>query len=133
MEELLKNHPLAAKVIIDYFKREFVKSIEESETIDEGFKEYAKTIEISIKQVVKMTANRPRYLFDVFDENNIFISVILTDDNEFHYSINLIGPKESYVDRFSAENAAVEVAFKMLEEKLSDDGIPETTTSGGGE
>jgi hypothetical protein len=60
----------------------------------------------------------PRNLLDVFDENEIFISINITD-RKFTYRIdNVVNPTE-YSTRKECELISITRAFNILENKLT--------------
>ena len=115
--ELLEKHPLAANVVRDWFINQLLESFKD-ETVPEGFKQYMLDQGIDNDKVGTLIDVNPRNLLDVFDENEIFISINITD-RKFTYRIdNLVNPTE-YSTRKECELISITRAFEILENKLS--------------
>jgi len=115
--ELLETYPKAGKIVNDWFLDKMLKSLN-TDAIPEEFKEYISHQPIDNQNIAVMIDNNPRVLFDVFDENNVFIQINVNTPY-FSYSINegdvISG---SWIIRKDAEAAAIESAFELLDEKL---------------
>lgn len=87
-------------------------------TVPEDFKSYVKAQDLTNDNVGTIVDSTPRMLFDVFDEHKVYIQINVNPSN-FSYSINqgdvISGPWEN---RIEAEKAAIEEAFKILNDKL---------------
>ena len=126
MIELLEKYPKAAKVVRQYYLEKLIESLKTD--LPEEFKEHVRQQGVTDEMVAKLVDNQPRSLFDVFDENELYIHVgVLIGINNsivFKYQVNdlLLGPvfKDgvSFKTRRESEKAAIEEAFKLLEEKL---------------
>ena len=115
--ELLEKHPLAANVVRDWFINQLLESFKD-ETVPEGFKQYMLDQGIDNDKVGTLIDVNPRNLLDVFDENEIFISINITD-RKFTYRIdNLVNPTE-YSTRKECELISITIAFEILENQLS--------------
>lgn len=115
--ELLEKHPLAANVVRDWFMNQLLESFKD-ETVPEGFKQYMLDQGIDNDKVGTLIDVNPRNLLDVFDENEIFISINITD-RKFTYRIdNLVNPTE-YSTRKECELISITIAFEILENQLS--------------
>jgi hypothetical protein len=114
--ELLETYPKAGKVVNDWFLDKMLKSLN-TDAIPEEFKEYISHQPIDNQNIAVMIDNNPRVLFDVFDENNVFIQINVS--KTFSYSINdgdvISG---SWIIRKDAEAAAIEQAFELLDKNL---------------
>jgi hypothetical protein len=118
MLELLKKYPEAGKVVKDHFLSKMLENLN-NDNIPEDFKEHVLAMGIEDEKVAGMVGNAPRSMFDVFDENKLFINI--TFDNErsvFTWSVNGQADSQLYVFRKPAELDAVAEAFKLLNEKL---------------
>ena len=118
MLELLQKYSEAGKVVKDHFLSKMLKAIND-DTLPEDFKEHVRAMGIEDDKIAKMVGNSPRTMFDVFDENELFINI--TFDNErnlFNWSINGQLDNQNYIFRKAAEQEAVAEAFKLLNEKL---------------
>jgi hypothetical protein len=60
----------------------------------------------------------PRMLFDVFDENDLFIEIFMYPDVTFTCKIGNEATTNSWKTRKEAEMFAIEAAFEILENKL---------------
>ena len=115
--ELLEKYPLAKNVVKDWFMKSMLESFKD-ENVPEEFKQFMLEQGIEDDKVGKLIDVNVRILFDVFDENEIYISVFYTP-NTFMVSINQNDLGIKYNTRKEAEHAAVEAAFEILEEKLT--------------
>jgi len=118
MLELLQKYPEAGKVVKDHFLSKMLDSLND-DNIPDDFKEHVRNMGIEDDKIAKMVGNSPRTMFDVFDENELFINI--TFDNErnlFNWSINGQLDNQNYIFRKAAEQEAVAEAFKLLNEKL---------------
>jgi hypothetical protein len=114
--ELLEKYPKSGKVVNKWFLDKMLKSLN-TDTVPEEFKEYISNQPIDNQNIAVMIDNNPRVLFDVFDENNVFIQINVS--KTFSYSINegdvISG---SWIIRKDAEAAAIEQAFELLDKNL---------------
>jgi acetyl-CoA acetyltransferase len=122
-EELLEKHPLATEVIRTWFFDQMVASFAD-EAVPEEFKEMMKQEGVTNERLATLIDVQPRTLFDVFDENEIYISVFHTP-NTFMVSINQSDLGVKYNTRREAEITAIEKAFEILETKLARIDLPE--------
>jgi len=83
--ELLETYPKAGKIVNDWFLDKMLKSLN-TDAIPEEFKEYISHQPIDNQNIAVMIDNNPRVLFDVFDENNVFIQINVNTPY-FSYSI----------------------------------------------
>lgn len=118
MLELLKTYPEAGKVVKDHFLSKMLDSLND-DNLPEDFKEHVRNMGIEDEKIASMVGNAPRALFDVFDENQIYINIThYSEQNMFKYAINEEISTNFYVYRKAAEQDAVTEAFKLLNEKL---------------
>ena len=117
--ELLEKYPLAANVIKASILEKMIESFKDDSVPDE-FKEHMRQQGVEDDKVAVMIDVQPRFLFDVFDDNSVFIQINVF--NTFSYSINegevISG---SWETRKEAEKAAIEAAFDVLEENLQEE------------
>ena len=120
--ELLEKYPKAAEVVVKYYSDIFAKSIENTD-VPEEFKEFARQQQVDGEYVADFIDANPRGLFDVFDENAIYITTTVSEvDGYFMWHIRT--EKEDFNDieyldnRKMAEVGAIEKAFEILNEKL---------------
>ena len=125
--ELLIKHPLTAKLVKEWFLEQMINSFDKSNAPDD-FKEHMKQQAVSTDNVANIIDNNARALFDLFDENGIYIHILIECgedvlDTSFSYEIL---PRDLdfdnwdwYSSRKEAEQVAIIDAFNLLEEQLS--------------
>ena len=119
--ELLKKHPLSAKLIREWFMEKMIESLNNDSITDE-FRQFMREQSIDDDKLGVMIDSNPRMLFDVFDDNEIYLNIFRVK-NIFMWSLYDI--EEQILDgrvfntRKEAELFAVEAAFEILENKLS--------------
>lgn len=120
--ELLENNPKAYQVIHDYYLNEMLSTLDMS-AFPEEFDKYVREQGLEMDKVVAIIEANPRNLFDVFDNNKIYININTNTDRTFRYSIDAetagMGSSSSYDTRKKADTAAVEAAIVWLENKLN--------------
>lgn len=118
--ELLEKYPKAGKIVNKWFLDKMLKSLN-TDTVPEEFKEYISNQPIDNQNIAVMIDNNPRVLFDVFDENEIYINVTrlggkfmsgYSNDIDQHIKDNL------FITRKEAEFDAIESAFELLDKNL---------------
>ena len=119
--ELLETYPKAATVIKEFYNNKLIDSVSNSsEEIPEEFKEMIKQQSFDNEYVAAFIDSNPRFLFDVFDDNELYIGIIPTYTNDgvvFQYTLTTLISGEQ-TTRIEAEKAVIELAFKMLNNKL---------------
>ena len=118
-KEILETYPLSKKVIKEWFLQKMINSFDEFEG-DESFKEYMLKLGVDDFQIEKIVDSSPRMLLDLFDSNDIYISIIY-GENSFKYILNNKEFKnsKSHKTRASVEKEAILEGFKILEEQLT--------------
>jgi hypothetical protein len=120
--ELLEKHPESAEIVRAWFMGKMIESLKDENVPDE-FKDYMREQGIDNDKLGTMIDLNPRMLLDVFDENEIYISVVYENYNskELNYlsTINNCETKHYCFRRKEAELAIIETAFDILENKLS--------------
>jgi hypothetical protein len=119
--ELLEKYPLATEVVRDWFIRKMMESVNEDNDVPEDFKKFMIEEGIPNDRLCIFIDANPRSLFDVFDENNLFIEIFMYPDVTFSCKIANHGTTASWNTRKEAELFAIEAAFEMLEEKLAEE------------
>ena len=121
MLELLKKHPKATQKVRDWFMNKMIESLKDS-NVPENFKEYMRSQGVPDDNIATILGDNPRALFDVFDNNGIYI-IITRDFNTglFYYSFDGKAKSDSYSSRKEAESVAVERAFQILDDTLNTD------------
>ena len=123
--ELLETYPKAAKVINEFYRSKMMTSME-TDDVPEEFKEMLKEQSFDNEYIATFIDSSPRFLFDVFDANDIFIQTPLHwkgEDATFGYTIeragiDTMGSSDTYPYRDIAEKFAVEKAIEYLNDKL---------------
>jgi hypothetical protein len=120
--ELLEKYPLTAQIVKDWFMQSMLESFKD-ENVPEEFKQFMLEQGIEDDKVGKLIDVNVRILFDVFDENDIFINIIKEDSTKFMWGY--VDTTGNYIKnglvktRKEAEHAAIEKAFEILEKKLT--------------
>jgi len=116
--ELLEKYDKAAIVIKQFYLNAMLESLKDEE-LPENFKEYARQTTIDNDKIGKLIDVQPRGLFDVFDNNKVYIGItpnFLIGGMEFKYTIDEITGEAP--TRKEVERIAVEKAFEILNNKL---------------
>lgn len=117
--ELLEKYPLAAKVVNEWVMKQMLESFKD-ESVPDDFKDFMLQQGVENDKLGVMIDTQPRFLFDVFDYNNVLIQINVF--KTFSYSINegdvISG---SWETRKECEKHAIAAAFDVLEEKLGED------------
>ncbi len=133
-EELLENYPLATEVVRKWFFNQMITSME-NESVPEEFKQAMMAEAVTNERLATLIDVQPRTLFDVFDQNNIRIHIVVgsdvsTDNYSFHIAsdvkkkdasqgVSVIGLINDFKTRKETETKAIEYAFELLEIKLT--------------
>lgn len=123
--ELLEKYPLATEVVRDWFIRRMMESVNEDDDVPEDFKKFMIDQGVPNDRLCIFIDANPRSLFDVFDENNLFIEIIMYPDVTFTCKIGNEATTNSWKTRIEAEAFAIEAAFEMLEKKLTSPAVEE--------
>lgn len=118
-QELLETYPNAAEVVRKHFMEKLLESLVTSDLPDD-FKEFARQQEIDNDKIASLIDAQPRGLFEVFDQHQLYIGIIPTytmDGVIFRYTLTTLISGEQPT-RLEAEKTVIELAFKMLNEKL---------------
>jgi hypothetical protein len=135
--ELIEKYPLAAKVIKDWFLTQMIESLN-NESIDEEFKNFMREQGVEDDKMGTLIELNPRMLFDVFDDNNIRIHIVVgsdvsADNYSFHIASGIEKKtrsevvkdlKNDFKTRKEAELKSIEYAFEILENKLTPVELP---------
>jgi hypothetical protein len=121
--DLLETYPKAATVIKEFYNNKLIDSVSNSsEEIPEEFKEMIKQQSFDNEYVAAFIDSNPRFLFDVFDANGIFISIKYSLDgftwSNMQSDASELKDTTIYLFRKEAEAVAVEKAFEILNNKL---------------
>jgi len=124
--ELLETYPKAAKVIAEFYNNKLIDSMSTStEDVSEEFKEMLKQQSFDNEYVATFIDSNPRFLFDVFDSNGVYIEILVDySKNKAEFTYGVIDDDEMntestmYKSRIEAEKVAVDKAFQILNNKL---------------
>jgi len=119
--ELLETYPKAANAIAQFYQKRLIDSMN-TEDVPEDYKEVLRSQPFDNQYVAKFVHANPRILFDVFDENGLFIETLYMEDT-FHYTITngeeiLETNTEKYETRIECDRAVIEDAISLLNELL---------------
>jgi len=119
--ELLETYPKATAVIKQWYLEKILESLN-NDSLPEDFKEHVRNEGVDDDKIVAVIEAGPRALFDVFDENHIYIQInVLPEDSSAtftHIINNSFVSLIVYNNRKGAERAAIEQAFEILNNKL---------------
>ncbi len=124
MLDLLNKHPKSAEVIRNWFTEVMIQSLNTDE-IPEDFKEVMRNNKMDNEKLSNILKHQPRSLFDVFDDNEIVIETLVYPNGEFTIKIGQEGTTNTWKTRKEAEHFAIEAAFQILEQTLSEDEVTE--------
>jgi len=123
--ELLETYPKAAAAIKEFYYGKMIDSLQEDNDIPEEFKDMVKAQQFDSEYVATFIDNNPRFLFDIFDANELHIEILVMYSDKpsiFTYTViegDLIHTQPTkYNSRIDAEKIAIETAFEILNEKL---------------
>lgn len=116
-EKMLEQYPKAAKVIKDWFLDRMMESLK-TDDLPDDFKEFVKAQGVDNDRIGTLIDANPRTLFDVLDDNKIFISIV-NNHSDWWWGINTGMTDKKYPSRKEAEIGAIEEAVKILNEELS--------------
>jgi hypothetical protein len=125
--DLLNKYTTSAEIIREWFLEKMIESLQTTDVPDD-FKNMMKQTGIENDKLAIMIDSNPRMLFDVFDENDIYINIEaylgeLTLFDSFGYGIlgqKLLIANMEYKTRKEAELVAIEAAFEILESNLGE-------------
>ena len=117
MIELLQDYPEAAKLVTSYYLEKMLLSLDDS-SLPEDFKEHVRAQGIDVDKIAVLAEASPRTLFDVFDENELYIQIDGDNKNGWNWEIGEFIENSSCSSRKEAELKAITEAFKLLNEKL---------------
>jgi len=116
--ELLEKYPLSTEVVREWFMQKMIESVRGDNEVPEDFKNFMLEQGIDNDKMSIMIDANPRMLFDVFDENDLFIEIFMYPDVTFTCKIGNEATTNSWSTRKEAEMFAIEAAFEILENKL---------------
>lgn len=118
--ELLEKHPYTAEVVKAWFVEKMIESLK-TEDVPDDFKNFMREQGVEYDKLAVMIDANPRMLLDVFDDNDVVIETSLYPNGEFTIKIGNQATTNSWKTRKEAELFAIDAAFEMLEDKLSEE------------
>lgn len=123
--ELLEKYPKAAAVALEWYKQQIIDT--STGDVSQDFIDHLISHNTLNGIVTKIIDKNPRLLFDLFDENEIHIFILpmhVPLNSGISFTYYFLPDKETLKNvecdsRKEAEGLAIEEAFKMLEEKLT--------------
>lgn len=116
-KELLEYNPLVCKKIKEWVEEEI--KTKNTETIPSEFLQSIIDYNLDEINLGKSIDRNPRFFFDLFDDNNVIIEIILCLDKTFYCKIRNETYTNSWKTRKECEKFALENAFKILEKYLN--------------
>ena len=113
--ELLNESKFAKPVILNWFKQQMLNSFQGTELTKEQIEQYIEDT-LAEKTFVELININPRMMFDVFDENEIFIRII--PNNGLYFSRVDLEEHVENITRKEAELSGIIEATKILNNKL---------------
>ena len=128
MQNLFDNYPHATELIKSWLTEKMMESMEETTNYPEEFKEFMRTQSVANEQLEELININPRFVYDVFDDNSVYINVLYTGSS-FTWNIVLVGEmrefsvpfketNDGFSSRKEAEFDALSSAFFILNEYL---------------
>lgn len=134
ISELLDNYPYATEAVREWFMIKMMESFKD-DSVPADFKEFLRKQGVPNERIISLVEDNSRVFFDAFDVNDVIINVVHTE-NGFTWNVGDVKSVQFYERRKDAEQAAVERAFVILDEKLNiiisetkNDEGPDSTTS----
>jgi hypothetical protein len=121
MKKLFEECPLTLEVVADFFLKELLSSIKDSNNVPEEFKDLLKEKGVIETQLQTIVSTSPRLYFDVFDHHKVLITIIPlqeVDNVRFMVKIGDNPPGKLFNTRKEADSDAISQAFYILEDKL---------------
>lgn len=122
--DLLETYPIASEAIRVYYL-EILLSTLNDKNLPEDFKAHVREKGVSNTDIVNVYKNSPRQLMDVFDDNGVYIEILLKmDDGNVLFGWRILPRDEDFIDiqwsndRKEVERYAIADAFKLLNDKL---------------
>lgn len=130
MQQLLEKYPYAMDAAKEWFTSQMLESMEGDTNVPEEFKEMMRQQGVPVNNLAELIWLNPRVLFDMFDENSLFIQVTGDDENGWDWNLKTnsvdydreaLNPvlKAVSFSRKECEKKAVEHALSVLNDKLN--------------
>ena len=116
--EIIEKYPLSIELIREWYQAKMLEALTDK-SISEEFAKYMLEQGVPNDLIINTLENNPRILFDIFDANNIIIETFLYPDNTFTIKIGNQATTQSWKTRKESEAFALDAAFDILEEGLS--------------
>ena len=119
-EELLNNNPLSKELIRQWFFNKMTETIDDDIEVPQDFRDAMIKEGISDILLKKHIEVNPRCLFEIFDENELFID-ISRKKMQFTFDVNSKQIENKYfMFRKDAETNAIIYTMSLLEYKLNE-------------
>lgn len=128
--ELLQKYPAAGELIKQWFLEKMLDGLN-TDSLPDDFKEFVKQMGIDDERVGTIIDANPRNLFDILDDNNIYVQ-ITRQNGVWGWIITnnlLTEGDKGYTSRRQAEGLAVEKAIQLLNENLKKNDRFDSSTS----
>ena len=120
LEKLFETYPKACEVVKSWFLEKMIDSFQD-DNVPEDFKNFVRKQGIETEKIIKIIGSNPRSLFQVMDENKLFIEIRLNFSDganpSFSWAVNTQGPTKWFETRTEAELEAVIECLKQLNER----------------
>jgi hypothetical protein len=118
LKKMFEDYPKACEIVKQWFLEQMLESFKD-ESVPDDFKDFVRQKGIETEQVVKIIGSNPRSMFQVFDENKLYIEIRLNlaENPEFSWGVNGNKSDDWYTTRTEAELKAVIECLKQLNEK----------------
>ena len=116
--EILQKYPHSADVVRKWLFDKMMESMQD-DSVPEDFKQAMMNEAVTNVRLAVFIDTNPRILFDVFDENDVIIIIKYHDNFGFTWAVEEADDQSFYKTRKEAELFAIEVAFDILENKLT--------------
>jgi|GEM_PF-4456904 len=125
-ELLIKTYPKATSVIKKWLTKEMTSAIDSSYDLPKNFEEDMRSSDVINDMLVFIIDTNPHALFEVFDENRVYIHIIADHPDDiplFSYEILLqdssVTPlPDWYRNRKEAEAEGMIAGYKLLNSQL---------------
>jgi hypothetical protein len=118
IQKLFEDYPKSCEIIKQWFLERMLESFKD-ENVPADFKDFVRQQGIGTEQIAKIIGSNPRSLFQVFDDNKLFIEIRVNVEEgpEFSWGVNGKKVDDWYATRTEAELKAVIECLKQLNER----------------
>jgi len=115
--QLMNDYPKSTVVIKEWVVNKLLDSLKDT-SLPDDFKEFVKAQDVEDDKIAAIIDTNPRLLFDLFDKHKLYIETIVDTDGGFWWKIGENQSEIGYEYRINHDVAAINEAFKLLEDKL---------------